>query len=139
MERMKWVGHLVIALGISLTASGAHASSVGTEGAAFLDIPVGGGPAAMGASYTALANDAYAATYNPGGLGFLDSTQFSGQHLAYLDSLHYEYLSFAHPLSIGHSIGASVQYLGSGDINGTDATGNPTATFSSYFASYNLP
>src|SRR6266850_89122 len=73
-------------------------ASSGTEGAAFLDIPVGGGPAAMGTAYTALANDAYAATYNPGGLGFLDSTQFSGQHLSYIDTLHYEYLSFAVPL-----------------------------------------
>src|SRR5258708_23176197 len=149
MERMKWVGHLVIALGISLTASGAHASSVGTEGAAFLDIPVGGGPAAMGASYTALANDAYAATWNPGGLGFLDSTQFSGQHLSYIDTLHYEYLSFAVPLPRsancsnpsecpGSALGGSIQYLGTGDINGTDQNGGATGTFSSYYASYNL-
>src|SRR5205823_6384662 len=61
----------------------AYASS-GTEGAAFLDIPVGAAPAALGASYVAMANDAYAATYNPGALGFLDSTQFSGQHLSYI-------------------------------------------------------
>src|SRR5438552_1786029 len=60
-----------------------HAAS-GTGGAAFLDIPVGGGPAAMGSAYTALSNDAYAATWNPGGLAFLDSSQFSGQHLSYI-------------------------------------------------------
>src|SRR5260370_37016517 len=41
----------------------ARASS-GTEGAAFLDIPVGGRSAAMGSAYSALANDAYAATIN---------------------------------------------------------------------------
>lgn len=62
-------------------------ASSGTQGAAFLDIPVGGGPAAMGSAYTALATDAYAPTWNPGGLGFLDTPQFSGQHLSYLDSL----------------------------------------------------
>src|SRR3989338_6864223 len=72
-------------------------ASSGTEGAAFLDIPVGGRPAAMGAAYSAMSNDAYAPTYNPGGLGFLDSKQFSGQHLSYIDTLHYEYLSFAVP------------------------------------------
>ena len=75
----------------------ARASS-GTETAAFLDIPVGAGPAALGAAYSALANDAYAPTWNPGGLGFLPSTQFSGQHLSYVDTLHYEYASFAIPL-----------------------------------------
>jgi hypothetical protein len=133
----------------SLRSTVAFASGSGTEGAAFLDIPVGGGPAAMGAAYTPLANDAYAATWNPGGLGFLESTQFSGQHLSYLDSLHYEYLSFAVPLPRssscgstsdcpGSAIGGSVQYLGSGDINGMDVSGNPTGDFSSYYAAYNL-
>jgi hypothetical protein len=126
----------------------AQASS-GEEGAAFLDIPVGAGPAAMGGGYTSLANDAYAATYNPGGLGFLESTQFSGQHLSYLESIHYEYLSFAVPLRRsancgsladcqGSAIGGSVQYLGSGDIKGMDQFGTPTGDFSSYYAAYNL-
>src|SRR5256885_8811470 len=64
-------------------------ASAGTEGAAFLDIPVGAEPAAMGGAYTALANDAYAATLNPGGLGFLDSPQVAGQHFAFLESIHF--------------------------------------------------
>jgi len=103
----------------------------------------------MGSAYTSLANDAYAATYNPGGLGFLESTQFSGQHLSYIDSIHYEYLSFALPLPRstsctspadcpGSAIGASVQYLGSGNIDGMDKDGNAIGSFSSYYASYNL-
>src|SRR5207253_587754 len=79
-----------IAIGINLLLAGLclmspshpiYASS-GTEGASFLDIPVGAGPAAMG--------------------------------------------------------GASIQYLGSGDVNGMDQNGNPTGTFSSYYAAYNL-
>jgi len=121
-------------------------ASSGTEGAAFLDIPVGAGPAAMGSAYTALSNDAYAATYNPGGLGFLESTQFSGQHLSYLDSLDYEYLSFAVPLPRASSpkdcprsaLGGSIQYLRSGDIRRRDDNGAFMGSFSSYYASYNL-
>ena len=77
--------HAVLFLTISLlplTLSFPALASSGTEGAAFLDIPVGAGPAAMGSAYTALANDAYAATWNPAGLGTLESTQFSGQHLS---------------------------------------------------------
>ena len=138
----------ITALCMFTLALRANASS-GTEGAAFLDIPVGAGPAALGGSYTALAKDAYAATYNPGGLGFLDSTQFSGQHLSYIDSMHYEYLSFAVPLPRsqsctsavdcpGSALGGSVQYFGSGDITGMDDAGNATGDFSSYYAAYNL-
>jgi hypothetical protein len=115
----------------------AHAG-VGTEGASFLDIPVGAGPAAMGSAYSALASNAYAPTWNPGGLGFVDSTQFAAQHLDYISPNHDEYLSFVQPLKPGHSLGASMQYWGSGDIPGTDLAGNPTGNFSSHYASYNL-
>jgi len=125
-----------------------HAAS-GTEGAAFLDIPTGAGPAAMGGAYSALAKNAYAPTWNPAGLGFLDSTQLAGQHLSYLDSIQYEYLSFVHPLDHstscstanlcpGSALGGSIQYLGSGDINGMSNSGDPTGTFSSHYAAYNL-
>jgi hypothetical protein len=38
----------------------------------------------------------------------------------------------------GSALGGSIQYLGSGDINGMDSSGNPTGTYSSYYASYNL-
>ena len=34
-------------------------ASVGTEGASFLDIPVGAGPAALGGAYAARARDVY--------------------------------------------------------------------------------
>jgi len=103
----------------------------------------------MGGAYSALANDAYAPTLNPAGLGFLNSTQFAGQHLDYLQSIHYEYLSFGVPLPRsgsctdsatcpGSGVGGSIQYLGSGDITGTDGNGNSTGDFSSYYAAYNL-
>jgi len=114
----------------------------------FLDIPVGAGPAALGAAYTALATNAYAPTWNPAGLGRLSGTELAAQHLSYLESMNYEYLSFVHPLNAQDSgtkrgIGFSMQYLGSGDINRTDidSSGNlidNQGTFSSHFASYNL-
>src|ERR1700688_4076220 len=93
-------------------------ASSGTEGASFLDIPVGAGPAALGSAYSAMASDAYAPAWNPGGLGLIDSNQFAAQHLSYLDTLHYEFASFVHPLGKGRALGASIQYLGTGDISG---------------------
>jgi len=118
----------------------AQASS-GTEGASFLDIPVGAGPAALGSAYSAMASDAYAPAWNPGGLGLIDSNQFAAQHLAYLETTHYEFASFVHPLGNGRALGASIQYLGSGNIAGMDIiNGNPTATgdFSAHYAAYSL-
>lgn len=123
--------------GMGLFAPSAKAAA-GTESAAFLNIPVGAGPAAMGGAYTALATDAYAATWNPSGLGRVSNTQIAGQHLSYLESIHYEYLSFAHPVGTGGAVGGSVQYLGSGDIAGTDRHGNPTGDFSNSYAAYSL-
>ncbi len=125
-------------------------AGAGTEGASFLDIPVGAGPAALGSAYTALATNAYAPVWNPAGLGMLSGNEMAGQHVSYLESMHYEFLSFVHPFNktrdsdTHRGIGASVQYLGSGDITRTDINpdgtfnSNTTGNFSSYFASYNL-
>ena len=114
-------------------------ASSGTEGASFLDIPVGATPTGLGSAYTAIANDAYAPVWNPAGLGQLDSVQVTGTHLSYLESLHYEFLSAAIPFhGSDEGIGASVQYLGSGNIDGRDNVGNATGNFSSTFAAYSL-
>ena len=133
---------------IALSGARTWASS-GTEGASFLDIPVGAGPAALGSAYTPLATNAYAPVWNAAGLGFLTGTEVAAQHLSYLESMNYEFLSVVHPFDISrdggaHSgIGFSAQYLGSGDITRTDVDTNNQpitnlGTFSSHFASYNL-
>src|SRR5437867_2301136 len=86
---LRWRLGALLILTLSLASKGAYAG-VGTESAAFLDIPAGAGPASLGGAYTALALDAYSAVWNPAGLGFLMDTQLAGQHLSYLESLHYE-------------------------------------------------
>jgi len=108
----------------------------GTEGASFLDIPVGARPAALGSAYSALSSDAYASVWNPAGLGFVQQSEVAAQHLSYLESTHYEYLGLAQPINAHSAFGASVQYLGSGDIAGTDNFGNSIGNYSSYFAAY---
>lgn len=129
---------------IGLLSQSSQLFAAGTEGAAFLDIPVGAGPAAMGSAYTALATNAYAPVWNPAGLGRLNGNELAGQHLSYLESMHYEHISFVHPFSKSRDsstlrgIGFSVQYLGSGDMTGRNEFGDPTGDFSSYYASYNL-
>jgi len=117
---------------------GSALASSGTEGASFLNIPVGARPAALGSAYSALASDVYAPTWNPGGLGRVDSTQIAGQHLSYLESIYYEYASFVHPLGQGRAFGGSMQYLGSGDIAGTDLNGNSIGNYTSHYGAYSL-
>jgi len=136
LRRLFWLS-MGLAVGVGLFARPAKAAA-GTEAAAFLNIPVGAGPAAMGGAYTALASDAYAPTWNPAGLGQVHNTQISGQHLSYLESIHYEYLSLAHPLGQKGAFGASIQYLGTGDIAGTDRFGDPNGDFSAMYAAYSL-
>ncbi|MFA5976324.1 MAG: PorV/PorQ family protein [Elusimicrobiota bacterium] len=129
---------LLLILGLVFPLSGPSYASSGTEGASFLDIPVGARPAALGGSYSALASDAYAPVWNPAGLGFLQGPELAGQHLSYIDSIHYEFLSFVYPLHKGRSLGASIQYLGTGDMDGTNLDATPAGSFSSHYASYNL-
>jgi hypothetical protein len=136
MNKRVWEGLVIVLL--TLPSGTPALAGAGTEGASFLDIPVGARPAALGGAYSALANDAYAPVWNPAGLGFLDSTQLAGQHLSYLDPNHYEFLSFVHPLAKGKALGVSAQYLTSGDIPATNAAGDTLGTFSSHFGSYNV-
>jgi hypothetical protein len=133
MSRLRWG----ICLSVLCTAARLPSfASTGTEAAAFLEIPVGARPAAMGAAYAPLAEDAYAAVWNPAGLAFLPETQVAAQHLSYLESIHYEFLSVVRPTRPGGAWGASAQYLGSGDITQTNDSGQRIGNFSSHFAAY---
>src|SRR5579863_5449230 len=83
----------------------------GTEGAAFLELPIGARPAAMGSAYSMLAEDAYAPVWNPAGLATLDGGQLAGMHSIYLQSTSYDYASFVHPLGAGRGFGVAAQYF----------------------------
>ncbi len=127
---------------VAVLFSSSVCSAAGTDAASFLNIPTGAGPAALGGAYTALATDAYAPVYNASGLAFLPSLQLAGLHVNYLESINYEFLSYVHPLgseqrSYG-GIGASVQYLTTGEIDEFDHFGAKRGSFSGRSASYNL-
>jgi hypothetical protein len=129
-----------------LAVSGKAAwSASGTEGASFLDIPVGGSPAAQGSAYTAQATDVYAPVWNPAGLGFLHSLEFTGTHLDYVPPVYYEHAGFVVPLgkkddsnNSPAGFGGSMQYLGTNSIDARDANGNPQGSFTASFIAYSL-
>lgn len=110
----------------------------GSEAAAFLDIPVGARPAALGGAYSALATDGYAAAFNPAGLGALDAKRLTLTHLDHLEA-DYEFAGYAHPLASGdHGLGAAVQFYRPGRITGLDAAGLPTGEVSGHYGAYTL-
>jgi len=147
MNPTSWITHRLLlgALAFLTSSSLFAASGSGTEAASFLDIPVGARPAALGGAYTALAEDAYSPVWNPAGVAFNDQLQLAGQHLSYLESIHYEYAGVVIPFrsnrqsgEVRHGMGASIQYLGTGDMTGRDRNGGLTGDFSSHYAAYSL-
>ncbi len=134
-------------------ASAKSASMAGTSGAQFLKLGAGARAAGMSDAFTAIADDAFAAYYNPAGLARMDRPQLGGAHSAMFQSVSYQSLSFVVPfggtegresVETGgkrHALGLSIYYLGVSDIERrTGDSTNPVGTFNSgdsaYAASY---
>jgi hypothetical protein len=102
------------------------------ETASFLKIQPGARPMAMGEAYTALADDMNAMTTNPAGLARLQSQQAVFQHAELFAGTKYEYAGYARPVDFtgGGVMGVSVGHLSHPRLEGRDASGNPTGSFS---------
>jgi hypothetical protein len=112
------------------------AFAVGEAGVPSLIIPPGARANGIGESYVALAEDATAAWWNPGGLGFV-----KGQNLALMHSqlvpdlandVYYEFLGYTNELSGFGTIGVSLIYLTYGQSVATNAQGIEQGTFDSW-------
>ncbi len=123
MSVKRWVlwGSLALFPLSSLTASATEA------GAVFLTIFPGARAAGMAAAFSAVADDATASYYNPGGLAFFEETQVALVHAPWLPALakdmFYEFVGFVHPLKQG-VLGGHIIYLNLGNVDAYDAEGN---------------
>ena len=100
-------------------ARGASAqSAAGSTALDFLNLDVNARPVALGGAYTALATDANALLYNPGGLGFAKTNEANFMHNQYVQGLYQEYLGF----NSKQGWGVNVDYLNMGGL--------PRTTFS---------
>jgi hypothetical protein len=146
-ERKALSGLLVIAaLGSLLWPCRALAlnGEAGTSGAQFLKIGAGARASGMAESFAAVADDAYAAYYNPAGLASLKGSQFAGAHTSYFSDITYDMLSFAYPFGADggrKALSLSIYHLGVGDIerrtsDTTDPSGKFGAADDSYAVSY---
>ena len=80
----------------------------------------------MGEAYVAVAEDAYAAYWNPAGLAAME---YAGVALTYnkaLEEVDQQYFSFAYPLQRGETLNLNFTRLGMTPLQGYDATGLKT-------------
>lgn len=88
-------------------------------GAVFLMIWPAARPTAMGGAFTAIADDASAIYYNPGGMAFLERTHATLMHSNWLPGLYqgmyYEYGAVAHQFQERGTAGLNVIYLTTGE------------------------
>jgi hypothetical protein len=138
---------LLLAAGSASALSGA----AGTSGAQFLKLGAGARAGAMADAFTAVADDAYAAYYNPAGLSRLPRPQFGGAHSSLFQGVTYQSLSFVVPFGRGegrerietvgnkHALALSIYYLGVGDIERRSGDSTlPVGTFNSADSAYAL-
>jgi hypothetical protein len=136
-----------------LAGTASAATSRGTSGAQFLKLGSGARAGAMADAFTAVADDASAAYYNPAGLVRLPRPQLSGAHSALFQGVSYQTLTFAVPFGRDegrerieteghkHALAFSIYYLGVGELERrTGDSTLPVGTFdaadSAYAASY---
>ncbi len=89
---------------------------VGITAADFLKIGVGGRANAMGESYVAVDNDAYALFYNPAGISEFDKNEIAISHSTWFIGLQHDFMGGVYHLDDQNTLGISVISLQSDEM-----------------------
>jgi len=122
---------LLVLSAIHLPWCQASSEDVGTCGAQFLKIGVGGRAMAMGGAFVGLSDDASGIYWNPAGLANMNKTEALFMHLVWFQDISYEYFACAKPDGKSGTTGLGIGYLHMGKLQGRDQEGNPTSDFTS--------
>ncbi|MBN2012679.1 PorV/PorQ family protein [candidate division KSB1 bacterium] len=98
---------------------GQEFAKVGTAGAQFLKIGIGGRGVGMSDAYSSVCNDASAIFWNPAGLTHIDNMSVIFAHANWLAGLKYEAAAVVKNFGMGGLVGVSFAYLTSGEIEET--------------------
>ncbi|MFH1379372.1 MAG: PorV/PorQ family protein [bacterium] len=94
-----------------------YASDVGVTGAQFLKIGTGARPMGMGGAFSAVADDGYAAYWNPAGFAQIQKPELATTYLKYFQDIDFGYMGYVLPYKSG-VYGVGITYLTLGDIEG---------------------
>ena len=120
------MNRLVFLLTLLILPAAAAAQGEGGLAGPFLRMGLGARAIAMGGAQTAIADDGYAAFYNPGGLPFLNKRHFSTTYSLLSLDRRIQYISYSQRLE--PLAGLSLFWLraGTDNIDGRDLSGNHT-------------
>jgi hypothetical protein len=135
MMRRVIIGVMIVGLLVS-----SRVLAVGEAAAPSLIISPSARAWGLGQSYVAVADDATAIYWNPGGLGFLDGTNMSLTHSQLIpmlaDDVYFESISVSHAVPDIGTLGLSAIYLTYGKWWETTVGGDPVAEHTSYEFSF---
>jgi len=112
----------------SYVRAGFSKEDAGTASAQILKQGAGARAAGMGNAFTAVADDAAAVYWNPGGLAGIKKESASLMHAILFEDISYDWLAYVRPLNSG-TFGAGIQHLSYGSITETDEAGIEKANF----------
>jgi len=127
----------VVAL-LALSIIAGHAPARATPaGFAFLEVPAGARPSALGGAFASRADGAEATFWNPAGLAATTRLEIVGSHVEFFQQLRHEQFAFARPLwGGGASLGLRAMY--SEPITERDEIGNEIGTFGGHDLEFSL-
>lgn len=129
---------IAIAL-VLLVLPASQAFAVAEAGVPSLIIPPGARANGMGEAFVAIADDATATWWNPGGLAFLTQRNIALMHSQLVPDLasdvYYEFLGFSNEIKDIGTLSFSLIYLTYGESVATNDQGNTLGTFKSWEAS----
>lgn len=137
---MRRARHLLVAVVVlSCYGTVVRAAEIGSAGALFLRLGVGGRASGMGEAYTAVAKDASAVYWNPGAMAAVLGTHFLFMHDEYLQSIRLEQLAISHETDWG-TFGLSFTgvYMDEMDRYEDVPSAIPLGTFTAWDASFGV-
>ena len=123
--------YILLTIILSTTAATAQNpySEAGTAGNVMLRIGVAPRAEALSGAFAAIADDENALFYNPAGLGNFYRGIVSLNHIEWFQDIRIDNLTGAYPITARTGLAAAITHMWMPDIQGMDASGNPTWPF----------
>jgi hypothetical protein len=119
---------LCVVIAVTMLSQLGAQDKVGTTAANFLNVPIGGKAISLGGAYTAVADDATALFWNPGGVARSGRNDIYTSLTSYFIDARHTWFGAQYMLSSADAIGISLNSLGYGDWEKVTTVENPEGT-----------